>query len=399
MKKILLYCLVPFHFFSQTQWTQKANVPDNLGGSVAFSIGNKGYLGLGFNPNYVRNFYVYDTTLNSWGSIPVFPGTANCYSEGFSANGKGYVALGQNTVTLVKQVWEYNPVTNSWLQKSDFPGLARTEAVSFVINNKLYIGTGTAGNPGGLQKDFYEWDPLADIWIQKANFGGGSLMGGVAFSIGNKGYVCLGIDSTFNTTNELWEYDVATDAWKPRANFPSTGRLRAVGFSLNGKGYAGTGTDFTNSNFDFHEYDPQTDTWLSVASLSNIPRQVGTAFTIGNAAYAGTGGNTGIPYYNDFWKFTKSIPTVTSSTNVGELEAFPYQEMCSVFPNPATEIIQLNCTEKVNAAHLTNCLGQEIKLTILNDCIHLNEIDNGVYFLKLTDAKNNFTIKQLIIHR
>src|SRR5688572_28765003 len=96
----------------QIQWIQRANVPDNLGSAVGFAIGSTGYIGLGWNPMAVKNFYKYNPTTNSWSPIAQFPGNNIGYAEGFSINGRGHVAVGQSTSALA-DVWEYNPVTDS----------------------------------------------------------------------------------------------------------------------------------------------------------------------------------------------------------------------------------------------------------------------------------------------
>ena len=77
---LITLSIIPFILFGQTQWTQKANVPDKLNAATGFSIGNYGYLGLGWNPFAVKNFYKYDTTANSWTFVNVFPGAAIGYS-------------------------------------------------------------------------------------------------------------------------------------------------------------------------------------------------------------------------------------------------------------------------------------------------------------------------------
>lgn len=398
MKKILFLCALPCLLFSQGTWTQRANLPDNLCGSAGFSIGANGYLGLGFNPMYVKKFYRYDTTMNSWTQIATFPGLANCYSEGFSVNGFGYLALGQNMGTAVKQVWQYSPATNTWTQLPDFPGLAKTEAVSFVINNKVYIGTGSAGNPAGLQKDFYEFDPATGIWTQKANFAGGRIMGATGFAIGNKGYVCMGIDTTFLLpVKKIWEYDPVADSWTPKADFPGTGRKRASSFVINGRAFVGAGYDYSVCTNDFYEFSPSTNTWTPIASLSNLPRQIAVAFSIGNNGYVGTGGNMGSPYYNDFWRYAAFTP-VTPTLSTGLATNAPAR-FCNVFPNPATTQLSIPCFETLKEAVLINILGQIIPLRLSGERLELEGIESGLYYLKLTGRDNTVHVEEVVIRR
>ena len=392
MKTLIYILTLPLTIFAQGNWTQLTNVPDNIGGATGFSIGSKGYVGLGYNPFYVQNFYAYDTTLNSWNSIASFPGVANCYAESFSINNKGYLTLGQQYGTPKNELWEYDPINDQWSQKTNYPSIARTEAISFVINNKAYCGTGSTGTAAGLTKDIYEYDPITDTWTQKANFGGGKLMSGVSFAIGNKGYVGLGQDSSFTLKNTFWEYDAVTDQWTQKANFPGNARIRAVAFTINGLGYVGTGNDNINSKFDFYEYNPTTDSWQQISNLSSIPRQTGIAFNIGNVGYVGTGGNLGSPYYSDFWKFSAGIPTNISSIKVNEL--------CEPFPNPINTYLNFECYKKIKYIYVLNSLGQTLKeIKVLSETIDLKSFENGIYFLKIVDNNNSVITKRIIVEK
>lgn len=315
-KSLLLSCLISMASLGQTQWIQKANVPDNLCNAVGFAIGNNGYLGCGWNPMAVKNFYKYNSLTNTWTQIGSFPGNNIGYSEGFAINGKGYVAIGQST-TSIADVWEFDPATSNWTQKASFPIGGRTEAASFVIGNKAYIVSGS-GPTRIYNNDLYEFDPAANTWTQKASVPAPGGWGRAGFSIGNMGYLCTGTDS-LNSSLSLYEYDPANNSWTQKANFPGIGRMRGTSFSVNGKGYVGGGIDPINGTVsltDFYEYNPASNTWTTIASLTPKPRQSAVSLIINGSAYVGTGGDIGAPYYNDFWQL--SIKTVTAG--VGENE-------------------------------------------------------------------------------
>src|SRR6185369_4861796 len=59
---------------------------------------------------------------------------------GFSIGNKGYIGLGSNQ----KDFWEFDPVTNVWTQKANYPGAANSGAVGFSIGSKGFVGTGSA---------------------------------------------------------------------------------------------------------------------------------------------------------------------------------------------------------------------------------------------------------------
>jgi len=146
-------------------WTKKAD----FGGSarsdaVGFSIGNRGYIGTGWAGTGMAygDWWEYDSTVDSWTKKADFAGggTARLMAVGFSIGSKGYVGTGGDSVTVgyLKDFWEYDPTSNSWGQKTDFGGLGRVNAVGFSIGSKGYIGTGFAAQVME-RKDFWEYDP------------------------------------------------------------------------------------------------------------------------------------------------------------------------------------------------------------------------------------------------
>ena len=201
-------------FRSSNTWTSIAVYP---GGptmtGIAFSIGNKGYVGLGDdggNP-FPKKIFEYDTTTNIWTQKANFPGVGRTDALGLSMNGKGYIAIGDDgNGPFLKDLWEYNPIGDSWTQKTDFPGGPRCTAVGFAIasTGKLYIGTGDDNT--NQYADFWEWNSATDTWTQVANFAGGIRTDETGFTIGNKGYVALGQIGAPPEFNDLWEYGTST---------------------------------------------------------------------------------------------------------------------------------------------------------------------------------------------
>src|ERR1041385_9551292 len=122
MKKILLIIFsIPCYLTAGAQnyaWTQKAD----FGGGVryepvAFSIGGKGYAGLGV----------------TWA------GSAYDYNH--------------------QDWWEYDPATNVWTQKANFIGVGRNAACSFVIGTDGYVGTGWTP---AATSTFYKYNSLTN---------------------------------------------------------------------------------------------------------------------------------------------------------------------------------------------------------------------------------------------
>ena len=281
-------------------WTRKA---DFKGGprysSIGFSIGPKGYVGLGYNgTSYERDFWEYDPHTDTWTQRADYSGEGRYQAVGISIGQKGYVGLGYSNNNITQNdFWEYDPLTDSWAQKADFGGGNRGFAVAFSIGEKGYVGMGAGGN------DFWEYDPMADSWQQKADLSEVSPSSIFSFSIGSKGYIALNMAIIPDTTN-FWEYDPLMDRWTPKANFPGGNRVEAFGFSIGAKGYAGTGRMGSSDRLsDFWEYDQMADTWARKLDVEGGAREEAFCFSIGQKGYVGTGIGTYLPHKQDLWEY------------------------------------------------------------------------------------------------
>ncbi|MEO5673795.1 MAG: hypothetical protein ABIQ74_04045 [Chitinophagales bacterium] len=306
LNKLCLVCFI-FNFsflscsFAQGTWTQKAD----FGGTArylatAFSIGNKGYIGTGYDGSYRKDFWEWDCATNVWTQKADFGGTARWEPVGFSIGIKGYIGTGFDGV-YKQDFWEWDQAANSWTQKQNFPGAARSTAVGFSIGTKGYIGTGNIPVPPYKTLDFWEWDQSTDTWTQIADFGGTARYFATGFSMGTKGYVGTGYDGAYK--KDIWEWDQASNTWTQKADFGGTQRYSAVGFSIGAKGYIGTGynSDINTLFQDFWEWDQASNSWIQRANFGGTAREYAVGFSIGNCGYIGTGNASDAAYKKDFW--------------------------------------------------------------------------------------------------
>ncbi|MBN2610597.1 MAG: galactose oxidase [Bacteroidales bacterium] len=277
--------------------------------AVAFSIGNKGYVGTGYDGyNRLSDFWEYDPELNTWLQKADFPGAARNGAVGFSINNKGYIGTGFNGITRMNDFWEFDPGSNTWQRKADFAGSARYGAVGFSIADKGYLGTGFDGN---YLKDFWEYDPAADTWTQKMSVGGSKRRDALSFVIDSKGYICTGINNGVYE-NDFWEFDPLTGVWTEKNSiadvssedfdddYTITG-INKVAFSLSGRGFVATGGE-GSAGTQVWEYDPVADLWQQKTAFEGSARADAVAFTIGNRAYLTTGRSSSY-YFDDLWAF------------------------------------------------------------------------------------------------
>ncbi|HKR06494.1 MAG TPA: hypothetical protein VJY62_17805, partial [Bacteroidia bacterium] len=345
MKKIITLILsLSLSLLKADSWTQKAD----FGGGTrfyncGFSIGNKGYLGLGSNSS--DDFWEFDPAINIWTQKADFGGGPRYGAAGFSIGNKGYIGTGNNI-----DFWEWDQATNIWTQKANFGGSLVNSAVGFSIGTKGYIGTGYIS--GVMSDEFWEWDQLTNTWSQKANFAGGARWLAVGFSIGNKGYIGTGADGTSagsNLFNDLWEWDQNTNVWIQKASF-SVGRVEAMGFSIGSYGFIGIGSVvWGNSDTDdLWEYNSITDTWIQVSNFGGGQRELAQGFSIGCKGYFGTGIINDSNPHSDFWEYTPN--SYVCATAINEMAASGLQ--FSLAPNPAIEFIVISYpktgNEKIN---------------------------------------------------
>jgi hypothetical protein len=187
-------------------WTQKASIPiETIAvGFNTFSIGNKGYF------ESILGFWEWDQETNVWTKKSDYPGKASDVS--FSIGNKGYVGLGYDYVAknYTNEFWEWDQETDIWTRKTGFGGISRIEVFGFSIGNKGYIGTGLSDlyTSNNTYNDLWEWDQTTDVWTKKADFGGATRRSANGFSIGNKGYIGLGTTGTTDKFyQDFWEYD------------------------------------------------------------------------------------------------------------------------------------------------------------------------------------------------
>ena len=287
----------------------------------------------------------------TWTKKADFPSSSRFYGVGFSIGEKGYYGMGQKQVSLFSykvynDFWEYDPANNTWTQKSDFPGGGRIGAKGFAVHGKGYAGFGYFIMPDGpnagsndYQKDFYEFDPSANTWSKKNDqfLGGGDICflirdtlrvvnpeyrilktynfltdtwfestwdkkeimpkyenipeNDAGFSAGGKEYIVTAVKKKGNIVNQLWEFDPRTLAWKERSSLPASGIDAYTTFSIDDKGY------IMRDGNDLLEYDPAADTWTEKKDISLPEKRFAPAFTIGARSY-------GFSKY-EFWEFAR----------------------------------------------------------------------------------------------
>lgn len=169
-------------------WTQKASyTPSTIVDGISFSIGNKGYVGLG--DSFQKDFCEYDPAANTWTPKASYGGQGRIMATAFVINGKGYVGMGENNNYAYKfDWWEYDPTADTCTYIGNFPSSGTIAAVGFSTNGKGYMAT--SGSTGVA---VWELNPAGYAWTQKTNYPGQPSMYGSVMVIGDSAYVALSV--------------------------------------------------------------------------------------------------------------------------------------------------------------------------------------------------------------
>ena len=291
---ILLLFLAIASTHVHAQWTQIADYPGTGAfGPVAFTIGNRAFVGMGQGSN---EFWEYNVDSDTWTRRADLPGPGRAWAFGFAIDGKGYVGCGDPQANLnpVDDFYMYDPDTDTWMQKAKFTFLARASLYHFVIDGKAYVGGGF--NQNGTYGDLVMYTPETDTWTPMQGWPGGNIRSATSFVIDGKGYVGGGWTGFPDEGHsEFYAYDPTQNKWTRIADYPGEGRVGPVSFVANGMGFVGGGmiADFNSPALfhDFHGYDPRTDTWTALEN-SDLPHNFtlwNVGFSINNTAYVGSG--------------------------------------------------------------------------------------------------------------
>jgi N-acetylneuraminic acid mutarotase len=361
-------------------WYQKADFAgDARHRSTAFSIGNKGYIGLGHINSGIdieyEDFWRYDPASNAWSQIASYP-EGKCYhAASFVVDNAAYVGTGRlENGSYTKHFYKYNPQTNIWTAITDFPAPARRGAVGFSLGINGYVGTGQENS--GYTKSFFQYNTLTNQWTAMPDLPGSVRTSSVGFSIGNFGYIGTG-ELTGGAGNDFYQFDPLINSWTQKANVGPTARQEAVGFSVGGKGYIGTGDDFSSGNnfADFWEYNPSTNSWMQIADFDGTARRYLVAFALGNRAYLGTGTNG--TNFKDFWMFDRYLSLAQEF--FGNLKV-------DIYPNPTTENFFINISGLSSAIDRSFIKIELIDLT--GKMVSSSSIENDKLKVDVSEMKN-----------
>lgn len=380
------------------QWTQLGDLPNlERDDGVGAVVNNKAYFGTGRKTGGAlgSDFYSLDLSAYTWSTIAAMPaGSERQYAAAFSYSNYVFVCGGVNDAnTIFSDTYRYNTVTNTWTTVAPKPGTPVFAAFSFTIGDKAYVVSGRSGpTDSELSNEVWEYDMGANVWVQKNNIPFAPQWRGSGASLNNSGYILFGKDAALHYHRELYKYNALGDAWTKAADFPQTKRFYSTMQSSGGQLVIFGGIDSLNTLYNETWFYDETGGFSQGPSLPSSARKGGMSCAIPGKFFYTCGINTSARL-KETWLLA-SLPT--------GVEEHANSNIFTVHPNPFTDHINISAAKngQISGIELRNMLGQTIFSTATNNdpliSIDLPQTEKGIYFLVVTSANGNSTVKKLV---
>ena len=129
---------------STNQWQAKANMPTARNGAKLVWFENRIWAIGGYTSNSSNKVESYDPTTNSW-QVEVSLTTARNWPVAWLANGKIFVASGNNGSSYLSSIEVYDPTTKQWANAGNFPE-NKYLGDAVVLNDRVYVIGGYNGS-------------------------------------------------------------------------------------------------------------------------------------------------------------------------------------------------------------------------------------------------------------
>ena len=381
---ILLISLLQFNaVFSQSKWDSLATLQNAPGLPVMAAANGKIYVFSGVTSANAPT-YEYDPATDSWSQKAPIP--QGCYwASAATVDNKIYVMGGGHPYPGNKYNFIYDPVTDTWDTGADML-TGRMYHSAAVANDKIYLIGGQNGD-GTSEWYFEEYDPKNDTWSTKAQLPRNGAWYAGAAGVGDFVYRIAGGGSS-NTLIRDWVdvYDINSNSWKSEKNLhrglhaPATVTYGKSIFVLGGY------SNFTEMD-SVWILDTDTRTWHNANFKLREKRVYHKAAIIDSCIYIYGGQN------NISGKLDGSLTRYCMSGNVS-IKENPVSEI-NIFPNPASNYLNIETTLKIDGYVITNILGHTIEENLYSNKelknINLQDYPAGVYVLQLFSEYQNYT--------
>lgn len=122
--------------------TARAPLPESPGTLATFTLNERGYI-INQRPGQPVRLWQYNPTTDTWQRRADFPGAARSRGTGFSVGNRGYFGLGTDPDQQgLRDIWQYDPATDRWQFVTDYPGQGNRYLAVMSANKRAYLGWG-----------------------------------------------------------------------------------------------------------------------------------------------------------------------------------------------------------------------------------------------------------------
>jgi len=122
--------------------TARAPLPEPPGTLATFTLDELGYV-VNQRPGQPVRLWRYNPTTDTWQRRADFPGMARSRGAGFSVGNRGYFGLGTDPDQQgLRDIWQYDPATDRWQYVTDYPGQGNRYLAVMSANKRAYLGWG-----------------------------------------------------------------------------------------------------------------------------------------------------------------------------------------------------------------------------------------------------------------
>lgn len=377
---------------STSVWAQKGTQAFSI--DAFFVINN-----IAYGQNITNDILLqYNPATNSWANKNGFPGLLQSgthyrtHGVAFSIGGKGYYGLGSAGNTYLNDIWEYDPTgAGTWTQKSNFVE-GRAGVVAFSIGSYGYVGTGTSPAAIG-NSDFYRFEPVANTWTKIAGLPAGPRQLSTAFVVNNKAYVGAGDDDYNNindpegTHKDFYEYTPATFTL-PVSLINFTAERQNQNVVLRWQ----TAQEF---NINYFNIQRSTD--------GQVFENIGKANAAGNSDKALTYNYTDVmakwPANKMYYRIQEADKDGKTTLSAVAAVTVAGSNTFNIYPNPVKDVVYIQAAGIKTIVIVDNTGREVLKANAAGNTIYginVSMLTAGKYVVKTIDAKGNVNTANML---
>lgn len=279
---------------------------------MSFAWGNTVYIVCGrlANGRYTNTMMTYNAATDTWQAEIATPLAARANGIACTNSHAAYVGLGYNKGSIyeessyLRDFWRYDPTTNTWTQLADFPSKKTDAAFAFADDEHVWVGYGF----NGFGNELWAYSIADNTWEEVPRDGERPERRMSMVAATCQGRYFAGTGFLYHGRNDFWEYVPSSNKWERKASVPGSGRHNAACAATTQAVWVMGGWHYGDSlttGYHFQDilrYAPKTDSWERCGTIPCGPTENGVACSIGDRVYFGFGESNKYELY-PYWYY------------------------------------------------------------------------------------------------